>query len=85
MLFQIQNPHPMPRLFHSKQHFSTLEVILQQTRKCVNYFLRITLDTVTKLYPSTTDCLGLNFTNRIAEAVKNWQTDPTAPNICVGI
>ena len=74
----------MPQLFHLKQHFSTMEVTLQQTRKCMNYFLRTTLDTVTKLYPSTTDCLGLNLTNRIAEAVKNWQTDPTALNKCVG-
>ena len=32
MLFEIQKPRLTPRLFYLKQHFSTSEVILQQTR-----------------------------------------------------
>ena len=41
MLFEIQKTRLTPRLFYFKQHFSTSEVILQQTRKHVLYFLSI--------------------------------------------
>ena len=43
MLFEIQKPRLTPRLFYLKQYFSTSEVILQQTRLRVLYFLSITL------------------------------------------
>jgi hypothetical protein len=42
MLFEIWKPRLTPRFLYFKQHFSNLEVIIQQTRKRKHYFLNQT-------------------------------------------
>lgn len=38
-MFEIQKPRLMPLLYNFKQHFSILDIILQQTLKCLLNFL----------------------------------------------